>query len=197
MALLICPECGNRVSDRSDVCLKCGYPTKDIIVLHNQVKKRKSLFVLLIVSTCVIAVLAIILVLNIVLSPDKSGYFDGNRWGTPYQEVSAKYSDIFGTNDENSSFDTFIDPVDGFSNEPFIATFYFDDGKLYKVSLLIMSNDGVELDSVKMVKDYLTQLYGTPELSHSSTKEWNTAQSQITLWHYKSMISVTYEDSSL
>ena len=26
MALIVCPECGKEVSDKSEVCIHCGYP---------------------------------------------------------------------------------------------------------------------------------------------------------------------------
>lgn len=32
MALIICPECGGKVSDKADACIHCGYPIKDIIM---------------------------------------------------------------------------------------------------------------------------------------------------------------------
>lgn len=31
MGLLICPECGNKVSDRAYACLSCGYPVSEIL----------------------------------------------------------------------------------------------------------------------------------------------------------------------
>ncbi len=31
MALIICPECGKEVSDKSDVCIHCGYPLINLV----------------------------------------------------------------------------------------------------------------------------------------------------------------------
>ena len=31
MALIKCPECGGNVSDKSDICVHCGYPIKNIL----------------------------------------------------------------------------------------------------------------------------------------------------------------------
>ena len=31
MALINCPECGEKISDRSYVCIKCGYPIKEYV----------------------------------------------------------------------------------------------------------------------------------------------------------------------
>lgn len=32
MALIICPECGKEISDKSEVCIGCGYPVNEIVV---------------------------------------------------------------------------------------------------------------------------------------------------------------------
>ena len=32
MALIKCPECGKEISDKSDVCIHCGYPIKTKII---------------------------------------------------------------------------------------------------------------------------------------------------------------------
>ena len=32
MALIKCPECGKEVSDKSEICIYCGYPIKDFIL---------------------------------------------------------------------------------------------------------------------------------------------------------------------
>ena len=30
MALINCPECGNEISDKSEKCINCGYPIKEL-----------------------------------------------------------------------------------------------------------------------------------------------------------------------
>lgn len=32
MALITCPECGKQISDKSEVCIGCGYPVNEIVV---------------------------------------------------------------------------------------------------------------------------------------------------------------------
>lgn len=34
MALIKCPECGNNVSDKSEICIHCGYPIKNMLNDH-------------------------------------------------------------------------------------------------------------------------------------------------------------------
>ena len=36
MALIRCPECGEKISDKSDVCVHCGFPVnkKNVIVIN-------------------------------------------------------------------------------------------------------------------------------------------------------------------
>lgn len=41
MAILICPECNGRVYDKSDVCIHCGYPIKDLI--GDQIQKYTTI----------------------------------------------------------------------------------------------------------------------------------------------------------
>lgn len=34
--LIICPECGEKVSDKSDICVHCGYPIKKMYIQENK-----------------------------------------------------------------------------------------------------------------------------------------------------------------
>ncbi len=31
MALIKCPECGKEISDKSEICVHCGYPLKNVM----------------------------------------------------------------------------------------------------------------------------------------------------------------------
>ncbi|MBQ2295055.1 MAG: zinc ribbon domain-containing protein [Spirochaetales bacterium] len=31
MALIKCPECGKEISDKSEICIGCGYPIREFI----------------------------------------------------------------------------------------------------------------------------------------------------------------------
>lgn len=39
MAMIKCVECGNMISDRSEVCVHCGCPTKESLKNHNESSK--------------------------------------------------------------------------------------------------------------------------------------------------------------
>ena len=45
MALIVCPECGKEMSDKSGVCIHCGYPlinTKCNQAIWNGIRRTKS-----------------------------------------------------------------------------------------------------------------------------------------------------------
>lgn len=43
MALMQCPECGNKVSDKAEKCPKCGYPVSRINELQRSKKKKMDI----------------------------------------------------------------------------------------------------------------------------------------------------------
>ena len=49
MSLITCPECGNSISDKSKVCIHCGYPLQErgfvkqnIIVNDESISKKNT-----------------------------------------------------------------------------------------------------------------------------------------------------------
>lgn len=40
MALIECPECGRKISDKAEACIHCGYPTKLNIANNNNIDER-------------------------------------------------------------------------------------------------------------------------------------------------------------
>lgn len=42
MALIKCPECGKDISDKSDVCIHCGYPVKKDIIKNRYEQLSKE-----------------------------------------------------------------------------------------------------------------------------------------------------------
>lgn len=38
MALINCPECGNEVSDKAEVCIRCGYPLREVSKVNEEEK---------------------------------------------------------------------------------------------------------------------------------------------------------------
>lgn len=43
MALMQCPECGNKVSDKAEKCPKCGCPVSRINELQRSKKKKMDI----------------------------------------------------------------------------------------------------------------------------------------------------------
>ncbi len=40
MALINCPECGKEISDKSEKCIHCGYPIRNIPYLHENINGK-------------------------------------------------------------------------------------------------------------------------------------------------------------
>lgn len=45
MALIICPECGGKISDQADKCIHCGYPLKKINKISLKCDKENNIYV--------------------------------------------------------------------------------------------------------------------------------------------------------
>lgn len=45
MALIICPECGGKISDQADKCIHCGYPLKKINKISLKCDKENNMYV--------------------------------------------------------------------------------------------------------------------------------------------------------
>ena len=45
MALIICPECGGKISDQADKCIHCGYPLKKINEISLKCDKENNMYV--------------------------------------------------------------------------------------------------------------------------------------------------------
>lgn len=64
MALIKCPECGSKISDKSEVCIKCGCPLKKAKSNKNSKNKKFIVIALISVATIVGVVGGILLLSN-------------------------------------------------------------------------------------------------------------------------------------
>lgn len=42
MALITCPECGEKISDKADICIHCGYPIKNYIDENSKIEEENK-----------------------------------------------------------------------------------------------------------------------------------------------------------
>jgi len=214
MSLLKCPECGSQVSDRSEMCPSCGYPTKDIITEQTSKEKhhltesttvdpaktKKTLrYVLL---GCIALILVIVTFLFLSQSREK-GYYDGNLWGVRYEEVAKKYSEnnIFSDSNDitKGTYTLFVDKFEKIDGISAYGDFKFTNGELSSVEFLVMADNDVITDyqAAKELENYFNDLYGESEISEAQELTWTTKNSLISLWSYRSVITVNYYDLKL
>lgn len=210
MALFTCPECGNQVSDKAELCPNCGYPVTEFIaqernkieqqnrIIKNNKFKHKVLIIIIIIAiVCIIAigVAAINFWSN---QSEREGLYEGIEWGTKLETVSAKYPDGTKSDDGN----TYI--IEKHSYEDIeglyaVIMFKFDSGGLYNVGILTQT-DAEELKmSDGEIADYFTtrfnELFGEPIESGLITT-WETDKSRISTTHLNPIFLIEYQDIS-
>ncbi|SFG57632.1 zinc ribbon domain-containing protein [Oribacterium sp. WCC10] len=209
MALVTCPECGNKVSDKATVCLKCGYPIEDILAAKEIEEKEKvekekqlkhQLFAKRIKVTFTIVIICLMLAIAFVIAhqPDRSGLFDGIKWRSQLSEIELKYPDGWMVNEKDGKTSYYIrieqyESIDGVSA---LVSLQFDDNDLlYKVFIVVMVDEDIlpYYKAAQQLKHRFENLYGESSRI-DNTEYWNTSESKIELWHLNAMITVIYYD---
>ena len=216
MALMICPDCGNQVSDKATRCPVCGCPKSAIVAFkeEEQAKLEESIQKqrkdkrnrILKISVPIVACLVIVGIILFVRSrPDMSGLYHHVAWGTSVETVKQKVPD--GSESENKDSDSettyqkseekFLD-IEGVSAH---VVYLFKDDKLIRITCEAMPEDGSDLsdaDIFKLVRNRLNELYGKYYYNDgTSTYMWKTDQSNIELWtFYNTMITFSNKSNS-
>lgn len=98
MSMIKCPECGNEISDKSELCVCCGYSLKQNTP---QKKKRKSKKAPIIICVCLLLVAIVIGVCCYIL------YMNDWNFDEVSNTISSKhYSCIFGHNWQDATCTT-------------------------------------------------------------------------------------------
>ena len=211
MALFTCPECGNQVSDKAELCPNCGYPVTEFIaqernkieqqnrIIKNNKFKHKVLIIIIIIAiVCIIAigVAAINFWSN---QSEREGLYDGIEWGTKLETVSAKYPDGSKTDDENG-YVIMRDSYEDIEGLYVTVTFQFENDELYKVGVLaVPDSDDIGMTH-NQVTEYLTnrftELYGDP-VSSNFQPVWETSKSTVSISDFapiSSLLIIEYQD---
>ena len=209
MALLICPECGYQVSDKATECLNCGYPVSNIIAAIKaeeqekelakkaKIKKRKKkIIITLLILLVIFAALAIVTFLFL-SKPERRGLYDGNKWKMSYSDIKEKYPDGFksdGGDDYDKSYITTVDEFESIEGTTALVSFEFLDDELCEVYIWVMvDDDEISYEKLeKQLKRHYDELFGEGS-SSDYTITWETRESSISLFKYKSLITVTYK----
>ena len=202
MALLKCPECDSQVSDKAQCCPKCGFPVKDMIEIERKTiqekkrAKRKKMveIVLAVVVVCVV----VVGVIAVIKRPDTSGLYNKIAWGSSENQIKKDYPNgTDGTDDDEEketyylyNMKSYIAGIDA------LTRFAFKDGKLYQITFMPSLQDNSDLVAEEVpskVEEYLCDLYGEYK-KDSAIYKWETKKSDIEMFSYKSLVTVTYSE---
>ena len=176
MAMIKCPECGKEISDKTEVCIHCGY---------NFRKPQKKKKWILIVGIIIIFI-AIAMAIGMRTINTNQGYYDDNKWGTTKDEIKEKYGDDITQSYLNKdSLAMYSDSFYGVEGIYSMVQFEFDDDRLDTVLVMVSNHDSNMLDSevYNMVIDEYTKEYGTPK-DASYGLSWETSKSIIAVKQY-------------
>lgn len=216
MALFTCPECGNQVSDKAEVCPNCGCPISELLVQnqdkskagqHSRTKEKTKnrrilLTVVVLVAVICLAVLLFFVVRGVSSTSNKDGLYDGIEWGTRLEAIAKKYPDGNKSDDEN----IYLIEIDSYENIEglyAVITFRFENDGLYNVSVLASSDsDNIEMTH-NQVSEYLmshfTELYGNP-VSNDFPIVWETSKSTVSMSDFApigSLLLIEYQDINI
>ena len=95
MALLICPECDSKVSDKAQCCPNCGFPVKDIIEIEckalQESKRTKQKKILEIVLSVIVLCVVVVGAMTAIKRPDTSGLYNKIAWGSSETQIKKEY----------------------------------------------------------------------------------------------------------
>lgn len=216
MSLIKCPECGKEISDKSVVCVYCGYPIESetdkslnnapLTKTHDEKSKNKIKYI--IIGVIVVIVLVVIIALCVLkggVSKDADGLYNGIAWGTSYDDLKEYFAD-----DETKTFNDYNESIivresDYNGYEGVKATFVYDcddDGTLHNIEIIFYIEDG-DYTAEELCLTY-TEIFdkaygdGKQENSYSIaifSEQWETPESSIKIVGWSDdMVSITYED---
>ena len=120
MALIKCPECGAEISDKSDKCMKCGFPLKS---------NAKNMNNKLIIFGIVI-VLLLVVTIFVFVSKNEKTVIEG-KYKDVWLDTDNSYKEFYPSNDEKTE-GTYKDVVYAPTDEgKFVYDYYIKDNLLY------------------------------------------------------------------
>lgn len=94
MALIKCPECGAKISDKAVKCPKCGYEPESV---NEQKKENTNQKKKMVIAVIVVAMIAVVvgIFMGIVNNNQMNAPFPDIAWGTDVQSVYKKVQKIY------------------------------------------------------------------------------------------------------
>lgn len=200
MALLVCPDCGNKVSDQAQNCPVCGCPvssmleikmkeneaTEKAVKLELEAKKQRiqKIAIITVIAVITVVIAAFFIIKNI--NENAGALYENPSWGTSKEKVLKKYPN--GSKDDGKNDVYVVKDISeylGIENLNMQVNFSFEDEALSGVGVLINSSKDMTVSEVReTLVDKLTQKYGAADrvnLSSFVIDMWETDKSHISL----------------
>ena len=182
MALIKCSKCGSEISGEASFCPKCGCPVAGSAAASNNNKQKKMI---IIITAIVILAAALIgfIVYRSANKTDKSGYYNGLKWGTSYEEIKKQIDDDVISIEKDGKITVDLQNYEGKEGVNCILSYEFENDSLDQVALFITNLDSSSYTDNSLIEEYtkkFDELYG----DHSqdlSTYIWKTEYSSIEL----------------
>lgn len=200
MSLIKCSECGADVSEKASVCPKCGCPIDVFIRIEKQ--RKKSNIKKIVIGAVVLFIVAVIGfgIYKFVNRPDTSGYYNGFKWGTTYQQVKKQLGDEALGNDENNYVSTNTENYNGKTGIDALIAYDCTDDSLCEITIFISNGDDSSYTDESLIEEYieeLDELYGEHE-KDSISYIWNTEESKIELSYFMDgLVILNYKDIAM
>lgn len=196
MALIKCSECSSDVSEEASVCPKCGCPVEVSVKDRNDRKKRKMKY-LVIASIClVVAAIAVAGIVIFINRPDKSGYYNGFKWGMSFEEVRKKLGDEAIINEDKKTAFTTGEDYDGKKGVTSMVLYKFEGDSLNQITLYLNNTDESDYSNDTFKKDLskkYDKLYGKHE--QDGLYSWMTAKSKIEMIDFgNGLLVISYKN---
>lgn len=185
MSIIKCSECGAKISDKALECPNCGCPIEEIKFRNKKAKKKTILITGGIIFAAVVVLSLISFgVYRFIQKPDKSGYYNGYKWGMSYEDVKKKVGNNAIENSEDKTI--LCNEIDYEGKKGIDALILYDceNNSLNEITVLITNNaeSSYTDDSlIEEMKKEFNELYGESE---QNSGVWNTPKSEIQLIYF-------------
>ncbi len=184
MALIKCNECGASVSEKSEMCMKCGNPMTEILREIQAVKKKKHKK--LIISGIAIFLFFLLISIGVTIffkiRALKNPFYVEMDWGSSYEsvleELKGRYPDD-AIEDKKDKRNITVMETDylGVKGVTSSISYKFTEDKFSRVIIVITIDKEAEVQNSDLIKQYesiLTRMYGSKDKDpkRAATSSW-------------------------
>lgn len=196
MALIICQECGAEISDKADICIKCGCPIEKSS--KNEKKPNVKKIVTLVVAIIVVVSIGVGILIK-VSDPDSKGYYNGFKWGMTYEQVKSELGDILSSDDDKKLVACHSADYEGKTGVTSICSYDCSNDALSRITIILSITEDSSYTDELLINEYIERfdkLYGEHE-KESSYYTWSAKKSVIEVSHITDgIIIIEYKDKS-